>query len=560
MSENTVKKPTVGRAENVSPASGVIIINKPAGITSHRVISACRRMFGTRQVGHAGTLDPMARGVLPVFIGRAVKASDYVMAHDKEYLAEMKLGLTTDTEDITGETLTRCGDIPAENAVLEACESFAGRIMQTPPMYSAIKVGGRKLVDIARDGGEIEREAREVMIYSLSAEKLDEVTYSLRVHCSKGTYIRTLCADIGKKLGCGAVMSSLVRTRTGDFTLADSLTLEELDAMAPAERVSRLIPVERLFMNYPALDLPDYFAKLCRAGVKIYQKKLKASIPDGEAVRLRNRGVFFALGRGETVDGVPVIAPEKLFVLETPESGVKRVSENEDKCLRNTEEPSDTAKESEDKMKESVLINCPFIDQREKYPTGCESVSSVMLLNFLGFDVTPEYFIDNCLPRAGEPYKRDELWYGADPDHFYLGDPYTTGGWGCFAECVADGINRYLDTHKSENTAHCRAYPIRGENLFTLLDRHIRENRPVIVFATMGMVRASPSLTWKLDDGSGREYTWKTPMHCLLLVGYDCESGEFIFNDPLEAKNKHYKAEDCILAHEDMGMCATVVR
>ena len=558
MSENKTNTAAEKSAENVSPASGVIIINKPAGITSHRVISACRRMFGTRQVGHAGTLDPMARGVLPVFIGRAVKASDYVMAHDKEYLAEMKLGLTTDTEDITGETLTSCGDIPSEEAVLDACASFVGKIMQTPPMYSAIKVGGRKLVDIARDGGEIEREAREVMIYSLSAEKLDEVTYSLRVHCSKGTYIRTLCADIGKKLGCGAVMSSLVRTRTGEFTLADSVTLEDLDALTPAERKKRLIPVEKLFMRFPALELPDYFAKLCRAGVKIYQKKVKANIPDGEAVRLKNRGVFFALGRGETVDGIPVIAPEKLFVLEPIVNEMKRDSENEEKCAESAE-AAENEKESESKMKDSVLIDCPFIDQREKYPTGCESVSSVMLLNFLGFGVTPEYFIDNCLPRASEPYRDGDVWYGADPDRFYLGDPYTTGGWGCFAECVADGINKYLDAHENENTAHLRAYPIHGEDLFTLLDKHVKEGRPVIVFATMGMVRAHPSLTWRLDDGSGREYTWKTPMHCLLLVGFDSESGEFIFNDPLEAKNKRYKTEDCLLAHEDMGLCAAVV-
>lgn len=301
---------------NPALVSGVLIVNKHEGVTSHKIISSCRKLYDTRQVGHTGTLDPMATGVLPVLIGRAVKASDYLMMYDKEYVAEMKLGITTDTEDVTGEILTRNENIPSEEEVLAACESFVGKIMQVPPMYSALKVGGRKLVDIAREGGEVEREAREVEIYSLSAEKVSDDTYRMRVACSKGTYIRTLCADIGKKLGCGAAMASLVRTRTGNFTLEDAVTVEELDNMTFEERLTLPRPVDSLFEELQKINVVDYYAKLVRGGANLYQKKIKANVADGELVRIYNRGVFIALGRGKIVDGVPVVRPEKLFVLE----------------------------------------------------------------------------------------------------------------------------------------------------------------------------------------------------------------------------------------------------
>ncbi len=298
--------------------SGVLIINKHAGVTSHRIISACRKLFDTPRVGHTGTLDPMATGVLPVLLGRAAKASDYLMAHDKEYLCEMKLGITTDTEDITGEVLSQCDNIPAVDEVIRVCASFVGKISQIPPMYSAVKIGGRKLVDIAREGGEVERQPRDVEIFSLDVEKIDDVTYSMRVACSKGTYIRTLCSDIGKKLGCGAVMSSLVRTRTGKFTLQDCVTVEELDNMTFEERLTLPKPVESLFMDLPSVNVVDFYAKLIRGGTELFQKKLKIDIPEGQLIRIRNRGEFIALGRGAVVDGVPVIKPEKLFVIDAP--------------------------------------------------------------------------------------------------------------------------------------------------------------------------------------------------------------------------------------------------
>lgn len=298
--------------------SGVLIINKHPGVTSHRIISACRKLFDTPRVGHTGTLDPMATGVLPVLLGRAAKASDYVMAHDKEYLCEMRLGITTDTEDITGEVLSQCDEIPAEDKVLEVCASFVGKISQIPPMYSAVKIGGRKLVDIAREGGEVERQPREVEIFSLDVKKLTDDTYSIRVACSKGTYIRTLCSDIGKKLGCGATMTSLVRTRTGKFTLDDCITVEELENMTYEERLQLPKPVESLFMDLPSVNVVDFYAKLIRGGTELFQKKLKVDIPEGQLIRIRNRGEFIALGRGAVVDGKAVIKPEKLFVIDPP--------------------------------------------------------------------------------------------------------------------------------------------------------------------------------------------------------------------------------------------------
>lgn len=298
--------------------SGVLIINKHAGVTSHRIISAIRKLYDTSRVGHTGTLDPMATGVLPVLLGRAAKASDYLMLHDKEYVCEMRLGVTTDTEDVTGEILTRSDAIPDEKTVLATCASFVGKIMQVPPMYSAVKIDGRKLVDIAREGGKVERQPREIEIYEIEAHRIDDTLYRMRVVCSKGTYIRTLCSDIGEKLGCGAAMESLVRTRTGQFTIDKAVTIEQLENMTFEERLKLPLQVEELFMAMPCVNLNDFYSKLVRGGTDIYQKKVKADIPEGQLVRLRQRNEFIALGRSVIVDGVPMIRPEKLFSLEVP--------------------------------------------------------------------------------------------------------------------------------------------------------------------------------------------------------------------------------------------------
>ena len=298
--------------------SGVLIVDKHAGVTSHRIISACRRLFDTGRVGHTGTLDPMATGVLPVLLGRAVKASEYLIVHDKAYRAEMRLGIVTDTEDVTGEILGTSDAIPDEEEVRRVCASFVGRIMQTPPMYSAVKIGGRKLVDIAREGGEVERQPREVEIFSIAAEKLARDRYALDVECSKGTYIRTLCADIGRALGCGAAMAALRRTRTGKFTLADAVTVEELEELSFEERAARLLPVETLFEDLDAVEVNDFYAKLTRGGADLYQKKVHADAAPGTLVRVRHNGRFIALARAAERDGVPILRAEKLFVLDEP--------------------------------------------------------------------------------------------------------------------------------------------------------------------------------------------------------------------------------------------------
>lgn len=300
-----------------SAVSGVIVIDKHEGVTSFRIVSMLRRLFDTSQVGHTGTLDPMATGVLPVLIGRAVKASDYIMAQDKCYTAELKLGIETDTEDVTGETLRQSDKIPGEDEVFKCISSFVGEISQIPPMYSAIKVGGRKLVDIAREGGEAERRPRQVTIHSIDAEKLSCDTYRLHVSCSKGTYIRTLCADIGKKLGCGAAMSALRRTETGGFTLSDAYTVEQLEAMTAEQRQALVLPTESLFSELDAVELPQFYANLFLSGAPLYQKKLRVSIPEGKLIRVKHKGEFIGLGRADTLsDASAVLKPEKLFRLE----------------------------------------------------------------------------------------------------------------------------------------------------------------------------------------------------------------------------------------------------
>lgn len=274
---------------------GVLLIHKPYGITSFDVVARIRRLYGTKQVGHTGTLDPIATGLLPVLVGRAVKASEFLTEKDKEYIAGLRLGITTDTEDITGNILIENQNIPDKDTVIRTANTFVGEIMQVPPMYSALKVGGEKLVDLARRGITIEREARPITIHALDIDG-NGADYQMRVHCSKGTYIRTLCADIGAKLGCGGAMSSLVRTKTGGFILENAYTLEALEAMTPEERSALLLPTETLFTHLPKVTFSDFFAKLSRNGCEIYLKKIGADIPLGTLLRVYDRNGFFAVG------------------------------------------------------------------------------------------------------------------------------------------------------------------------------------------------------------------------------------------------------------------------
>lgn len=295
--------------------SGIVIVNKHEGVTSNDIVIKLRRLFGTRQVGHTGTLDPMATGVLPVLIGRAVKASENITAENKRYTAHLKLGITTDTEDTTGTTLSVAESIPPEEDVLAVCASFIGEILQTPPMYSALKVNGRKLVDLAREGITVERQARPITIHNLQAKRLETDLYELDVCCSKGTYIRTLCADIGARLGCGGAMARLTRTESGPFTLAESVTIEQLEAMTEAERVGHVIPLEKFFLDCPAVDLSAFYARLARNGCEIYQKKIRTDLPVGTVVRMIHDGVFFALGEVRDYPDGSAVKAIKIFVL-----------------------------------------------------------------------------------------------------------------------------------------------------------------------------------------------------------------------------------------------------
>ncbi len=303
----------------VAEPDGILLLDKPAGITSHDVVFRVRRLFGTKKVGHTGTLDPMATGVLVILIGRAAKACEYVSHDEKVYEAVLRLGLVTDTEDITGTVLhSHAPDtLPCPEALEAILPQFRGDIRQIPPMYSALKVGGRKLCDIARAGETVEREARPVTVSELTATPHALPTdYRLRVRCSGGTYIRTLCADIGAALGCGGAMAALRRVEAGGFSIADCHTLEALETMDLTTRLSLLQPVETLFCDQPAVSLPDFFHTLCRGGCEIYQKKIGTAYATGTRVRLCDAsGRFFALGEVREYEGGTAIKAIKLFVL-----------------------------------------------------------------------------------------------------------------------------------------------------------------------------------------------------------------------------------------------------
>ena len=307
----------VKHTERDNLPGGILPVYKPAGITSHDVVNRVRRLYGTKRVGHAGTLDPMATGVLVVLVGRAAKACEYISSDKKGYRAGLRLGVTTDTEDTTGEIMTTCERIPSADAVKAVCAEFVGKIKQIPPMYSALKVNGQKLYDLARQGVVIEREAREIEVFSLECEPTESASdYILDVKCSGGTYIRTLCADIGARLGCGAAMSALERTEACGILLAECHTLEDIEEMGEEERESLLLPTERVFAELPAVRLPAFFEKLCRSGCPIYQKKIRAAVPIGERVRIADEnGEFFALGEAALRDGESVIKSVKIFEL-----------------------------------------------------------------------------------------------------------------------------------------------------------------------------------------------------------------------------------------------------
>ena len=246
--------------------NGILLVDKPEGWTSHDVVAKLRGVMHERRAGHSGTLDPMATGLLVLFFGRATRAAEFAEADEKEYIAGIRFGITTDTQDTTGNVLSSCEPRFTEAELDAALQKFRGDIMQVPPMFSAIKQNGKKLYEIARRGGEVERKARPVHIISLEREG-DGVDITLHIRCSKGTYVRTLCHDIGQELGCGACMSSLRRIRAGAFSVENAYTLDKVLAAAErGEEQSLLLPVDALFAEYPEFRLSEKQEKCLKNG------------------------------------------------------------------------------------------------------------------------------------------------------------------------------------------------------------------------------------------------------------------------------------------------------
>ncbi len=273
---------------------GIINVNKPLGITSHDVVYRLRKILGIKKIGHTGTLDPDAKGVLPMCIGRGTKLAEELTAKEKQYLAELTLGIVTDTQDISGEVLERHEVSLSEEEIREAIMSFVGDIEQIPPMYSAIKVDGKKLYELAREGKTVELAPRPVTIFEINIQRVDmaENKVSFLVDCSKGTYIRTLCHDIGKKLGCGGVMSALKRTRSGDFKIENAFTLEEIEEKAKNNDFSFLIGIDEALSHYDKVVLADRNARRLCNGIEVRLN----GIEDDKIFRVYDeQGKFLAL-------------------------------------------------------------------------------------------------------------------------------------------------------------------------------------------------------------------------------------------------------------------------
>ena len=278
--------------------NGIINIYKEKGFTSHDVVAKMRGICKQKKIGHTGTLDPDATGVLPVCLGSGTKLCDMLTDKDKEYVAELLLGVETDTQDISGEVLRECEPVMDEQSVYEAVMSFLGDYMQVPPMYSALKVNGKKLYELARACKEVERQARPVTIHELEILDMALPVVKIRVACSKGTYIRTLCADIGAKLGCGGTMKSLLRTKVGIFKEEDAITLAQLEEIRDTVGIeSRIYAVDTVFEDKPQIHVEDEFCKLLDNGNPFYANQTveKKKYPDGEWIRVYGKNKFYGI-------------------------------------------------------------------------------------------------------------------------------------------------------------------------------------------------------------------------------------------------------------------------
>ena len=276
--------------------NGILLIDKAEGWTSSDVVIKLKGVLRERRVGHSGTLDPMATGLLAVFVGRATRAVEFAEAHDKRYTAGLRLGVTTDTQDVTGSVLRSCQANVAEDELKAVLTRFTGELEQIPPMYSAIKINGQKLYDIARRGGEVERRPRHITVSGISVVGRSGNDFVLDISCSKGTYIRTLCNDIGDALGCGGCMSSLRRTAAGDFSVSQAYTIDEVVAAAAAGEAGKLLlPTDSMFAALPRCTAGAQDERRIKNGNEIKTPALA----DGDYRVYSDSGEFLMLGRAE---------------------------------------------------------------------------------------------------------------------------------------------------------------------------------------------------------------------------------------------------------------------
>ena len=276
--------------------NGILLIDKAEGWTSSDVVIKLKGVLRERRVGHSGTLDPMATGLLAVFVGRATRAVEFAEAHDKRYTAGLRLGVTTDTQDVTGTVLRSCQANVAEDELKAVLTRFTGELEQIPPMYSAIKINGQKLYDIARRGGEVERRPRHITVSGISVVGRSGNDFVLDISCSKGTYIRTLCNDIGDALGCGGCMSSLRRTAAGDFSVSQAYTIDEVVAAAAAGEAGKLLlPTDSMFAALPRCTAGAQDERRIKNGNEIKTPALA----DGDYRVYSDSGEFLMLGRAE---------------------------------------------------------------------------------------------------------------------------------------------------------------------------------------------------------------------------------------------------------------------
>ena len=297
--------------------NGILIVQKEQGFTSHDVVAKLRGICKQKKIGHTGTLDPNATGVLPVCLGQATKLCDLLTDHDKEYIAELLLGKTTDTQDIWGTVLTDTGDLwksLTEKQVEDAILSFVGEQMQLPPMYSALKVNGKKLYELARAGIQVERERRPVTFYEIEILEMNLPRVKIRVSCSRGTYIRTLCADIGEKLSCGAVLTALERTRVGMFEKSRSYALSELEKLRDEGKLEELVyPVEDCFSEFPTYYVKKEADRFLKNGNELKKTMFEKTPEEKGRIRVYDAQKRFC-GVYEKADGRDTYKPWKLFL------------------------------------------------------------------------------------------------------------------------------------------------------------------------------------------------------------------------------------------------------